>query len=104
MTPVTKPRLLFLLTEVLSHLTPSPHSGVPYSRIKNMHVILRFRLPAEQTELTAALQGADAKSALWQVDQYCRSILKHGEPSAETRRHLEEIRETLRERPGLLDD
>jgi len=69
-----------------------------------MHVILRFRLPAEQTEFTAAVQGADAKSVIWQVDQYCRGILKHGEPSAETRRHLEEIREMLREKPGLLDD
>jgi len=68
------------------------------------HVSLRFRLPDEQVEFTAALQGADAKSAIWQVDQYCRSILKHGEPSEETRRHLEEIREMLRERPGLLDD
>ena len=72
-------------------------SGMP-------HVILRYRLPEEQHEFTAAMQGADAKSAIWQVDQYCRGILKHGEPSAETRRHLEEIRETLRERPGLLDD
>ena len=79
--------------------------GVPHSRIENMpHAILRFRLPQEQPEFTAAIQGGDAKSALWQVDQYCRGILKHGEPSAETRRHLEEIRETLRERPGLLDD
>jgi len=68
------------------------------------HVILRYRLPDEQTELTAAMQGADAKSVLWQVDQYCRGVLKHGEPSAETRRHLEEIRETLRERPGLFDE
>ena len=68
------------------------------------HVILRFRLPEEQTEFTAAMQGADAKAAIWQVDQYCRGVLKHGEPSAETRRHLEEIRETLREKPGLLDD
>jgi len=68
------------------------------------HVIIRFRLPDEQTELNAAMQGADAKSAIWQVDQYCRGVLKHGEPSAETRRHLEEIREMLRERLGLLDD
>ena len=68
------------------------------------HVILRFRLPDEQTELNAAMQGADAKATLWAVDQHCRSILKHGEPSEETRRHLEEIREMLRERPGLLDD
>jgi hypothetical protein len=68
------------------------------------HVIIRFRLPGEQPELTAAMQGADAKAVIWAVDQHCRSILKHGEPSEETRRHLEEIRETLRERPGLLDD
>jgi len=68
------------------------------------HVILRFRLPEEQPEFTAAMQGADAKSAIWQVDQHCRSILKHGEPSEETRKHLEHIREILRERPGLLDE
>ena len=68
------------------------------------HVILRYRLPDEQPELTAAMQGRDAKATLWAVDQYCRNILKHGEPSEETRRHLEEIRELLRERPGLLDD
>jgi dihydroxyacetone kinase len=86
-------------------VSPNPPGGVLCSRIKNMpHVILRFRLPEEQAEFTAAMQGADAKSAIWQVDQYCRGVLKHGEPSAETRRHLEEIRETLRERPGLLDD
>jgi hypothetical protein len=79
--------------------------GVPYSRNTNMpHAILRFRLPEEQTEFTAAMQGADAKAAIWQVDQHCRSILKHGEPSEETRQQLEQIREMLRERPGLLDD
>ena len=68
------------------------------------HAFIRYRLPDEQTEFNAAMQGGDAKATIWQVDQYCRGILKHGEPSAETRRHLEEIRETLRERPGLLDD
>ena len=68
------------------------------------HVILRFRLPDEQPELTAAMQGRDAKATLWEVDQYCRTILKHGEPSEDERRHLERIRDMLRERPGLLDD
>jgi hypothetical protein len=68
------------------------------------HVILRYRLPDEQTELNAAMQGADAKATIWAVDQYCRSTLKHGEPSAEVRQHLEWIREMFRERPGLLDD
>jgi len=68
------------------------------------HVIIRFRLPDEQVEFNAAMQGSDAKSAIWQVDQYCHGVLKHGEPSVETRQHLDEIREILRERPGLLDD
>jgi hypothetical protein len=68
------------------------------------HVILRFRLPDEQPEFTAAMQGREAKATLWDVDQYCRGILKHGEPSGETRELLERIREMLRERPGLLDD
>lgn len=68
------------------------------------HVIIRFRLPDEQVELNAAMQGGDAKGVIWDVDQYCRGVLKHGEPSDETRRHLEEIRELIRERPGLLDD
>ena len=50
------------------------------------------------------MQGGAAKSTLWEVDQYCRGLLKHGEPSGETRELLERIREMLRERPGLLDD
>ena len=69
-----------------------------------MHVIIRFRLPDEQPELNAAMQGRAAKIAIWNVDQYCRGIVKHGEPSDETRRHLDEIRDLLREHPGLLDD
>jgi hypothetical protein len=68
------------------------------------HVIIRYRLPEEQAELDAAMQGRDAKSVIWDVDQYCRTILKHGEPSDNERRHLERIRDILRERPGLLDD
>ena len=50
------------------------------------------------------MQGGDAKATIWQVDQYCRNILKHGSLSAESRQALEEIREILRERPGLLED
>ena len=68
------------------------------------HAFIRYRLPEEQAEFNAAMQGRDAKATLWQVDQHCRSILKHGEPSEETRRHLEEIRDMLRERPELLND
>jgi hypothetical protein len=68
------------------------------------HVILRYRLPDEQTEFTAAMQGRDAKSTIWEVDQYCRGVLKHGEPTEHVRFHIEHIRNLLRERPGLLDD
>ena len=68
------------------------------------HVTLRFRLPDEQPELAAAMQGGDAKAAIWAVDQYCRGVLKHGEPSEHVRFHIEHIRNLLRERPGLLDD
>ena len=68
------------------------------------HATLRFRLPDEQSEFDAARQGSEAKACLWAVDQYCRSVCKHGEPSAEVRKHLEWIRDMLRERPGLLDD
>ena len=68
------------------------------------HVTLRFRLPDEQTELSAAMQGGDAKATIWQVDQYCRGLLKHGSLSAESRQALEEIRDMLRDKPGLLDD
>ena len=68
------------------------------------HVIIRFRLPDEQTELNAAMQGADAKLTIWDIDQHCRGVLKHGDPSDETRQHLEAIRDLIRARPGLLDD
>jgi hypothetical protein len=45
------------------------------------HIVIRFRLPDEQHELDAALQGGAAKSALWDIDQACRSLLKHGDPT-----------------------
>lgn len=53
---------------------------------------LRFSLPDEEHEFRTAQQGQAAKSALWQIDQHCRSLLKHGEPSDETARLAEEIR------------
>jgi hypothetical protein len=68
-----------------------------------MRAILTFKLPQEQSEYDAARQGSDAKSVLWDVDQYCRSICKHGSPSEETRRHLEHIRTLIHETPGLVD-
>jgi hypothetical protein len=67
------------------------------------HAILRFRLPDEQAEYDAARQGSDAKAVLWEIDQYCRGVCKHGEPSKETREHLEHIRRLIGETPGLVE-
>ena len=67
--------------------------------------ILVYRLPDEDIEHRAALQGAEAKRVLWEIDQRCRSVLKHGEPSSETRQFAEEIRGLIRESPEpLLED
>jgi hypothetical protein len=68
------------------------------------HAFIRYRLPEEQAEYNAAMQGVAAKSTIWDVDQYCRGLLKHGTISDETARHFERIREMLRARPELLND
>ena len=56
---------------------------------------LTFTLPDEEVEHRAALQGLAAKSALWEIDQRLRGLLKHGSPSDETRRLAEEIRSSI---------
>jgi len=53
---------------------------------------LRFTLPDEQGEFDAARLGSKALLVLWEIDQWCRSLLKHGNPSEETARLAEEIR------------
>jgi hypothetical protein len=53
---------------------------------------LRFRLPDEQGDYDAARLGSKALLALWEIDQRCRSLLKHGQPSDEARKLAEEIR------------
>jgi hypothetical protein len=53
---------------------------------------LRFRLPDEQGDFDAARLGSQALLTLWEIDQRCRSLLKHGEPTPEAARLAEEIR------------
>ena len=53
---------------------------------------LRYTLPDEQGEFDAALAGRRALSALWEIDQRMRLLLKHGQPPAEERELAEEIR------------
>ena len=58
------------------------------------HATLRFDLsdPDDEREHRYALAGREALLALEEIEGRCRAILKHGEPSDETRRIVEEIR------------
>lgn len=70
-----------------------------------MEATLRFDLsdPDDAIEHRYALAGRDALIALEVIDNRCRSILKHGEPSEETERVLEELRSLIpHELVGLL--
>ena len=57
-----------------------------------MKAVLEFDLPDDQGEFDAARLGREALSTLWEIDQRCRSLLKHGEPTPEQRTLAEEIR------------
>lgn len=58
-------------------------------------VTLRFRLPDEQGEYDAARLGRRALLALWEIDQHCRSLLKHGDPTPSERNLAEAIRSLI---------
>lgn len=68
-----------------------------------MRAILAFKLPQEQVEFDAAVQGSKAKALLWDIDTKCRVILKYGEPGDETARLAEEIRQMIAEEPGMVE-
>jgi hypothetical protein len=57
-----------------------------------MKATFTFQLPDEQGEYDAARLGRDALVALWEIDQHCRSVVKHGDPIDETRELAEAIR------------
>ena len=57
-----------------------------------MKATLEFDLPDEQGEFDAARLGSKALATLWEIDQRCRSLLKHGSPTDEEARLAEEIR------------
>ena len=56
---------------------------------------LQFDLPDEQNDFNAAIHGREALSILWDIDQRCRGLLKHGEPTEEQAKLAEEIREMI---------
>ena len=60
-------------------------------------VTIRYTLPDEQRDFDAARLGNQMQVALWDIDQRCRALLKHGDPSEETARLAEEIRQMIRD-------
>jgi hypothetical protein len=58
---------------------------------------LRYTLPDEQGDYDAARLGRQMVAVIWEIDQRCRSLLKHGDPSEETARLAEEIRQLIRD-------
>ena len=57
-----------------------------------MIVTLKFKCPDEQSDFDAARLGRKALTVLWEIDQRCRGLLKHGEPTEQEARLAEEIR------------
>lgn len=66
--------------------------------------ILRYTLPDEQADFDAAREGQAARSLIWEIDQYLRGIIKHGDPNRFRRELAEEIRAMIREAPGVTLD
>jgi hypothetical protein len=58
-------------------------------------IVIEFDLPDEQPDFDAAIHGREALLVIWDIDQRCRSLLKHGEPTEEQAKLAEEIREMI---------
>jgi len=43
-----------------------------------MKAILEFELPEDEDQFTVAARGMDLYLALWDIDQYLRSVIQHG--------------------------
>ncbi len=66
-----------------------------------MKAILKFELPEEQEEFNDAVNGSAFKTAIWELDQYMRSQLKHGDLPDDVHDKVQEIRDQLH---SILDD
>lgn len=61
-----------------------------------MKATLKYDLPDEQEEFEIAIKSRDYYNQLWEIDQHLRSLLKHGDPEAQsTRRLAENIRNMI---------
>jgi hypothetical protein len=59
---------------------------------RGVKATLTFTLPDDQGEFDAALLGREALTALWEIENHCRAILKHGDPREDMRELCEMIR------------
>jgi hypothetical protein len=66
-----------------------------------MKAKLTFELPEEQEEFNDAVNGSAFKTAIWELDQYMRSQLKHGDLPDDVHEKVQEIRDQLH---SILDD
>jgi molecular chaperone GrpE (heat shock protein) len=60
-----------------------------------MKAKLTFELPEEQEEFNDAVNGNAFKAVLWELDQYMRSQIKHGELTDDVHEKVQEIRDEL---------
>jgi hypothetical protein len=62
-----------------------------------MKAIFEFELPEEIEEFTIFRQARDYRSVLCEIDNYCRSKIKHHEISEEVEAELKKIRQMIGE-------
>ena len=60
-----------------------------------MKAKLTFNLPEEQEDFNDAVNGTAFKSVVWELDQYMRSQLKHGDLADDVHDKVQEIRDQL---------
>jgi len=66
-----------------------------------MQAVLKFDLPEDRDEYTAANHGMDYALTCWDMDQKLRSWLKYGHNFESADEALERVREVLNE---IMDD
>jgi hypothetical protein len=64
-------------------------------------VTIEFQLPEEQDAHTLASRGRDYFSTLWEIDQWARAKLKHGDLTEPEVLLLETLREKIHGRVNL---
>ena len=55
-----------------------------------MKATLKYDLPDEKEEFDIAVKSREYYCQLWEIDQHLRSLLKHGDPEAQSTRQLAE--------------